>query len=98
MKRSEIEVGGYYLAKVQGKATRVRVEAIRRIFMASIHMGHDVFDVIDLTTKEHTTFHTLQRFRGHARGPAKRAAGPRCPTGDEVDPLRPSDYVYAEIE
>lgn len=78
MKKNEIKVGGKYLAKVSGKLTTVRVDAIRE------RENHNdrtstVYDVTNLATGQKTTFRSAAKFRkeaGAARPTVSAAASP----------------------
>jgi hypothetical protein len=81
MKAKEIKVGGRYTAKVSGKLTTVRVDAIREITRMS-GTNYDgsrkyrdavVYDVTNLSTGRRTTFRSATKFRGDVKdGPQKR--------------------------
>ena len=64
MKKSEIVVGGKYLAKVSGVITTVRVDAIRE----ANRLDRDVvvYDVTNLHTGRKTTFRSAAKFRASA--------------------------------
>ncbi len=70
MKKSEIQVGGVYIAKVSGKLTSVRVDMIRQNKgygggrypnKGSVH-----YDVTNLATGRKTTFRSAAKFRSPA--------------------------------
>ncbi len=74
MKAKDIHVGGKYRAKVSGKLTTVRVDAIRETSRMG-GTGYDgrikyrdavVYDVTNLTTGRKTTFRSAAKFRGEA--------------------------------
>ncbi len=76
MKKSEIQVGGLYLAKVAGKITTVRVDQIRECG------GYDrdkiLYDVTNLKTGRKTTFRSAAKFRASVRPqPPKLTEGMR---------------------
>ena len=62
MRASEIEIGGHYTAKVSGKLTTVRVDAIRKVDLRGYGRGYTAYDVTNLTTGRHTTFRSARRF------------------------------------
>lgn len=66
MKKSEIRVGGYYLAKVNGRVTTVRVDAIRE---GGFTRGgsQTAYDVTNLRTGRKTTFRSAAKFRDEPR-------------------------------
>lgn len=76
MKKSQIVVGGTYLARVSGKFVNVRVDAIREQFKprASISSrdlqrgtySRDVYDVTNLSTGRKLVFQSAAKFRGPA--------------------------------
>lgn len=77
MKAKEIKVGGRYTAKVSGKLTTVRVDAIREITRMS-GTNYDgsrkyrdavVYDVTNLSTGRRTTFRSATKFRGAMDAP-----------------------------
>jgi hypothetical protein len=63
MKRSEIEIGKSYVAKVSGKLTVVRVNAIREVVAHSQLTVTYRYDVTNLKTKRQTTFRSAAKFR-----------------------------------
>ena len=71
MKKSEIKIGGTYTAKVSGKLTIVRVDAIResRRYRTVTYGGlrelreTTVYDVTNLTTNRKTVFRSAAKFR-----------------------------------
>lgn len=75
MTRSEIQIGGHYLARVSGKLVTVRVEDIRE-FMGSVYgaAGQRLYDVTNLTTGRKTTFRSAAKFR-HAAPAIFRGRG-----------------------
>ena len=70
MKKSEVKVGGHYTAKISGKLTTVRVDAVRSSKHGNII---DRWDVTNLTTGRKTTFRTAGRFRNEVK-----PVGQRC--------------------
>ena len=79
MKANEIKVGGVYVAKVNGKLTRVRVDAIRA---ACDYKGKAStrYDVTNLATGRRTTFRSAAKFR-HPDTRAIEAANARAEAG-----------------
>lgn len=80
MKAKEIFVGLVYWAKVSGKVTRVRVDAIREVVKRHFSVSQfgvkatrltTVYDVTNLATRRSTTFHSPTRFRSEATSTAK---------------------------
>lgn len=74
MKKTEIELGGVYLARVSSKITRVRVDAIRTVTKQSRnYLGNPsyrdstVYDVTNLATGRQITFRSATKFRGKAK-------------------------------
>ena len=65
MKKSEINVGGHYLAKVSGALVTVRVDGIVDHGSDSIseRKGSVTYDVTNLKTKRKTIFRSAQKFR-----------------------------------
>jgi len=84
MKKHEIKVGGHYVAKVAGRLTTVRVDAIREVdgytnpsAWASAPTK-TLYDVTNLTTNRKTTFRSaanahLPRSRPEREGPQTRS-------------------------
>ncbi len=72
MKKSEIQVGGKYLAKVSGSVTTVRVDAIKNRYTNSrgqlLYRQH--YDVTNLKTNRKTTFRSAAKFRSAVTGSA----------------------------
>ena len=70
MKKNEIVVGGKYTAKVSGKLTTVRVDAVRHLDQPQLggYRGRNetVYDVTNLATGRKTTFHSAAKFRSMA--------------------------------
>lgn len=72
MKKSEVKVGGHYVAKVSGKITTVRVDAIRKAVTGYKGKDHfsgkiktresTVYDVTNLTTGRSTVFKSAAKF------------------------------------
>lgn len=70
MKKSEIEVGGVYEARISGNVVRVRVDEIRQRmygrFVRNVYKRyHDrtLFDVTNLKTGRKATFRSAAKFR-----------------------------------
>ena len=71
MKASEIKVGCVYLAKVSGKLTNVRVDAIKEVYSSRARgTWRDWYTVTNLATGRRTTFRSPQKFRGAVRDDA----------------------------
>lgn len=74
MKKKEIKVGGVYHAKVSGKLTTVRVDAIRESegfttgasYWTRRTASKTYYDVTNLRTGRKTTFRSATKFRGVA--------------------------------
>lgn len=69
MKASEVEVGGYYVAKVSNRETVVKVDAVRE---RSNYNGRSqtVYDVTNTATGRTTTFRSAAKFRRRTERPA----------------------------
>ena len=89
MKKHEIEVGAFYIAKVNGNLVTVRVNAIR-VGGFTRGASQTAYDVTNLKTGRQTTFRSAAKFRRPARGANPKPAIV-CQTGDETDPLRPEE-------
>lgn len=63
MKANEIKVGGVYVARVSGRLTEVRVDAIRENAFGQ----RLVYDVTNLATGRRTTFRSAAKFRSEVR-------------------------------
>lgn len=73
MKASEIEVGGFYMAKVSGNVVKVKVDAIREVTTVrgtNYYTGgggklseKKVYDVTNTETGRKTTFRSAAKFR-----------------------------------
>lgn len=84
MKKHEIKVGGHYIAKVSGKLTTVKVEAIRKTNSYRAHQPHTPvtrYDVTNLTTGRRTTFRSAAKFRRFAKKDGSGPAPSRLETG-----------------
>lgn len=102
MKRDEVKVGGLYLAKVSGKVTTVRLDAIREITKLSSSRDYDgkakyrdgeMFDVTNITTGRKTTFRSAAKFRSEVRG-MKAVGNKLVPDGPQSPP---ADGIAKEI-
>lgn len=62
MKKIDIQVGGHYKAKVSGKVTTVRVDAIRQADSWNTGRNLTRYDITNLTTGRKTTFRSAQKF------------------------------------
>jgi hypothetical protein len=76
MKKSEVKVGAYYTAKVSGRLTVVRVDAVRErptylnpLIQTRVRQARLLYDVTNVVTGRHATFHSAGRFRGPAEAP-----------------------------
>jgi hypothetical protein len=79
MKKSEIKIGGVYVAKVSNKLTRVRVDRIVEYTSAGPYNGWASKDrtktryhVTNLTTNRALVFHSATKFRGEPQSEAGR--------------------------
>lgn len=99
MKKSEIKVGGLYLAKVSGQLTTVRVDAIRERERAGsltdkngrIKPGITVYDVTNLRTGRKTMFRSAAKFRCEDLAPCQEAtAATSEKASEEPRPIDPS--------
>lgn len=72
MKANEIEVGGYYMAKVSNNIVRVRVDGIRTVIGYGRGVGiygtrstadKTVYDVTNTVTGRKTMFRSAAKFR-----------------------------------
>lgn len=63
MKKSQINVGGVYTAKVSGRIVNVRVDAIREVFPPNRPNGVNVYDITNLATGRRLTFRSAAKFR-----------------------------------
>lgn len=81
MKKSEIKVGGHYVAKVSGKLATVRVDDMCTV------PGETRFDVTNLATGRKTTFRSAQKFRREGDKPIteKLGSGARCRHGVRLE-------------
>lgn len=68
MKANEIKVGGLYTAKVNGKLTTVRVDAIRERYFSPYYY------VTNIATGRKTTFSSAAKFHAVAETPEQRKA------------------------
>lgn len=87
MKRTEIKVGGIYIAKVGSNITRVRVDGINEHNFARL-VGESAisYDVTNLKTGRKTTFRSAAKFRSEVKeGGVKKAATVMTPKEHTVD-------------
>ena len=100
MKKHEIKAGCIYVAKVSGKLTTVRVDAIRddgvhiRIGGRSTLSGTR-YDVTNLATGRRTTFRSAAKFRQAGRYPTAAEfndAHAACMTEPLTDTLHPDGF------
>ena len=78
MKKSEIKIGGYYLAKINGRLVTVQVDRVNETTKTrngKIYFG-DHYDVTNLATGRKVTFRSAARFRSEV-GVPKEPAGTR---------------------
>ena len=93
MKKSEIRVGGHYLAKMSGKMVTVRVNAIRDYcspIFGKEGRWEKRYDVTNLSTGRKTTFRSAAKFRAEMKVEGNRFLEPVGYFGEEADPLRPT--------
>lgn len=98
MKKSEIEIGGKYIAKVSNKLTTVEVKAIRKTTCLdkSMHIRRPtVYDVINLSTGRKTTFQSAAKFRQVAASTAKSDRSPLNKSLKEVSG-KPAPHLIIE--
>lgn len=72
MKKSEIHVGGQYLAKVSGNIVTVKVDRIREVERPSSSRYVNthttiIYDVVNLATGRRTTFRSAAKFRAEVK-------------------------------
>lgn len=108
MKKNEIRVGGHYTAKVAGKLTTVRVDAIRELCgfggVNSVYQtltGRRVrettmYDVTNLRTGRRTTFRSAAKFRCEVKTMAQVEAEYKQAVLDAPPPFTPK-VVDAEL-
>lgn len=66
MKKADIKIGGHYIARVSGKLTTVRVDAIQDrngIDGGRYVKAHTDYDVTNLATGRKLTFRSAAKFR-----------------------------------
>ena len=64
MLQKEIEIGGYYTAKVSGKLTTVRIDDIREHrYPMSNSRNNKRYDVTNMVTGRKITFRSAAKFR-----------------------------------
>ena len=90
MKKNEIKVGGLYLAKVSGKITTVRVDAIRKGGFTS-GGSQTAYDVTNLKTGRKTTFRSAAKFRCEAK--LLEAMKAECSNANELVQSREMDAI-----
>lgn len=78
MKKAEIQVGGRYTAKVSGKLTTVRVDAIDERYDVIRKREHTIYRVTNLATGRKLAFRSAAKFRSTA-GDAKNRVGNQKP-------------------
>lgn len=96
MKANEIRVGGVYIAKVSGKLTKVRVDAIRE---TSGRMGRGertVYGVTNLATKRTTSFRSAAKFRKEVKGSEVPVPKSQRKTESVVSPEYPMPKAKVE--
>lgn len=95
MKKSEIEVGGHYRARVSGNLVTVRVD---KIVETSDYKGRNItlYGVTNLTTKRRLTFRSAAKFRAKASGP--KPASTRFKGGQEEDPMAPAKPIKSDLK
>lgn len=90
MKKSEIQIGSIYIAKVSGKLTRVRVDAIRD-YCAPVFgkegRWEKRYDVTNLATGRKTTFRSAAKFRCLYADKSIVGASTNCPYCGQNRPL-----------
>ena len=95
MKKADIKVGGHYRAKVNGRLTTVRVDAISDSSWAATGHGSVSYDVTNLTTGRQTTFRSAQKFVAPANMEPKwvetRNDGTVYDQSDELVPVEEGD-------
>ena len=92
MRKNEIATGGTYVAKVSGKITTVRVDAIREV-SCRYRWGH-IFYVTNLMTDRKLTFHSAAKFRSEV---TVSPFAPMTAAGNVVICSRETDQVMEKI-
>lgn len=95
MKKSEIRVGGIYVAKISGKLVQVRVDAIRDVWTNATNRQGIAYDVTNLSTSRKTTFRAAAKFRGEVgkNGSPKQSRGSsttECVPSSKPTPTAPA--------
>jgi len=74
MKKADLKVGSYYVAKVSGKLTVVRLDEMRETCTAhgvrDYRISH-YYDVTNLRTNRTLTFRSAQKFRREVAKPVE---------------------------
>ena len=90
VKKSEIKVGGHYLAKVSGRVVTVRVDTVREVpnyrnggNRAVYTSDKTVYDVTNLVTGRKTTFRSAAKFRSEVDGIRDARTNKLLPVEDE---------------
>lgn len=99
MKASEIKVGGVYVAKVSGKLTKVRVDAIR--VTQRLKGQYPAYDVTNLATGRKTTFRSAQKFRSKAeaiKDVKKSWEGAQTTSGDRRQDLQEVEQAFEDAQ
>jgi len=86
MRRDEVQIGKVYLAKVNGKLTRVRLDAESR---------YGGWDGTNLATGKKVRIKSAQRLRGQTDEPNREATPRRRPTKGQSKPKRTSGLEAA---
>jgi len=74
MTRSEIEIGGFYKARISGKIVTVKVTNIRtgtKYYRNNTSTTIPLYDVLNTATGRSTVFRSAAKFRGRALSPAE---------------------------
>lgn len=80
MRKHEIKIGGVYTARVSGRLTTVRVEAIRERGYGTTIRNMPYYDVTNLATGRRLTFRSAAKFRKEdTRRPSCRTCGRDVP-------------------
>lgn len=90
MKKNQIKVGGIYIAKVAGKLTTVRVDAIREVTEYNDREGTR-YDVTNLATNRRTSFRSAMKFRREVQN-AKRDTNNTPEVADEIIAANVREY------
>jgi hypothetical protein len=68
MKQNEIQIDKLYVAKVNGKLTKVKVNTIRVHAKTAYSQSRTIYDVTNIKTGRSTSFRSASKFRALARG------------------------------